>query len=85
MQTASDIFDRSIRRQIELNKARSPSERFLALCELLDAVRAMAPRDAAARQRRLRALAARQLEREQWRAQCRRFLAAQRPDASAGV
>ena len=35
-------FKRSIARQIEINRARTPTERFLALCDLLDAARAMA-------------------------------------------
>ena len=54
-------FERTIREQIALNRARTPTERFRALCDLLDAARAMAPRGAEARERRLRALAARQL------------------------
>ena len=72
-------FDRSVRRQIALNRSRTPTERFLALCELLDAARAMAPNEPAARERRLRVKAVRQQEREQWRAESRRLLASQRP------
>jgi hypothetical protein len=78
-------FERSIRRQIALNRARTPTQRFEALCDLLDAARAMAPQGDEARERRRRALKARDDDRERWRAQCRRFLAAQRPDAAAGV
>ena len=80
-----DAFDRSIREQIALNQARTPTQRFQALCDLLDAVRAMAPRGPEARERRLRALAARQRDREELRAFCRRCLAAGQPDASSGV
>jgi hypothetical protein len=78
-------FERSIREQIALNRARTPTQRFLALCDLLDAARAMAPRGPEARARRLRALAARQLERERWRAEIRRLAAAQQFDVDAGV
>jgi hypothetical protein len=85
MQPAPDMFDRSVMRQIEVNQARSPSERFLALCDLLDAVRDMAPRDEAARERRRRALAVRHQERERWREQCRQFIAAQRAGTPTGL
>ena len=78
-------FEQSVGRQIALNQARTPSERLTALCELLDAVRAMAPAGEEARERRMRALSARRLEREQWRAQCRRLLTAQRTDPRAGI
>lgn len=78
-------FERSIREQIALNRARTPTERFRALCDLLDAARAMAPRGPEARERRLRALAARQLERERWRARLRQLAASQQSDADAGV
>ncbi len=81
MLPANTVFERSIARQIELNRSRTPSERFEALCDLLDAVRAMAPDDPEARARRRRALLARQHEREQWRAEFRRHLARQRPGA----
>ena len=81
----SRIFEQSIQRQIALNQARTPSERFAALCDLLDVAREMAPKDAEARERRLRALLSREHDREQWRAQCRRFAAAERSDPSAGV
>ena len=77
-------FARSIREQIAQNQSRTPSQRFNALCDLLEVARAMAPDDAEARARR-RALAARQLDRERWHEQCRRLLATQRADASTGV
>jgi hypothetical protein len=73
-------FQRSIAEQIAVNRARTPTERFAALCNLLDAARAMAPRDAEARRRRQRALAARQHERERWREQCARLLTTGRAD-----
>ena len=78
-------FERTIHDQIAVNRARTPTQRFQALCDLLDAARAMAPRDDAAGQRRLRALAARDLERKQWRARYRQLAAAQRSDADPGV
>jgi hypothetical protein len=78
-------FDRAIRSQIELNLARTPDERFHALCRLLDDARAMAPRDDESRSRRKLALSAHQLEREKWREQWRRLAAAERLGASAGL
>ena len=80
-----DRFEESVRRQIALNQARTPTERFLALCDLLDSVRAMAPRDPAACERRRRARAARERDREEWRAYCRRVLAAQRGESAPGA
>jgi hypothetical protein len=78
MASAGNMFDRSIRLQIELNQTRTPTQRFQALCELLDFARAMAPLDPASIERRRRALQARQREREEWRAQLRKLVAAQR-------
>ncbi|HEX4792965.1 MAG TPA: hypothetical protein VH370_04185 [Humisphaera sp.] len=78
--TGGNGFDKSILRQIAINRARTPTERFLALCDLLDAARAMAPTDPAARERRMRARAARLQEKEQWRAEYRRLFAANRAD-----
>jgi hypothetical protein len=78
-------FEQSVHRQIQLNQSRTPTERFVALCDLLDFARAMAPKDEQACERRSRALAARNREREQWREQCRRILASQRIDASASI
>ena len=66
----SGLFQRSINRQIEINQARTPSERMAALCELLDAARELAPRDPEAQARRVRADAVRQHDREQWRVRC---------------
>lgn len=86
MSTArDDMLDRSVAEQIALNRARNPSERLLALCDLLDTVRAMAPRGPAARERRRRALAARERDRERMRATFRRLIATGRTDASTGV
>ncbi len=85
MATGNDTFEASIRRQISLNKARSPTDRLAALCDLLDAVRAMAPRGPVACQRRRRALAARERNREQLCAHFRRILATRRADAAAGL
>ena len=85
MATGNDTFAASIVRQISLNKSRSPTERLTALCDLLDAVRAMAPRGSVACQRRRRALAVREPNREQLRAHFRRILATRRPDDATGV
>jgi hypothetical protein len=78
MIASGDKFDEAIRRQIAVNQTRTPDERFAALCDLLDVAREMAPRDAAARDRRLRALESRARDREKWRAICRQFHTAQR-------
>jgi hypothetical protein len=78
-------FQRSIDEQIAINKARTPTERFQALCDLLDAAREMAPKDPEARERRRRALAVREQQKEQLRAFCRRHLAAQRNADSGSV
>jgi hypothetical protein len=80
-----DVFQASVRQQIALNRARTPTQRFEAFFELLEVARAMAPRDGAARQRRLRAAQARQHDREQWRVTCRRFLTTQRADVPPSV
>lgn len=85
MIAGGDQFDEAIRRQIALNRARTPDQRFKALCDLLDAAREMAPRDAAARERRLRVRESRERDREKWRAIVRQFHAAQRASAKPGV
>jgi len=85
MGAREEAFQRSVREQIALNLRRTPTERMLALCELLDSARALAPTHPEARHLRLRALAARQREREQVRADFRRFLAAGGGDTAAGV
>lgn len=85
MRAESDAFRRSIDEQIALNKARTPTQRLLALCDLLDAARALAPRGPAARERRLRALTVRARNREQFRDFFRRLTAAGRTDAPEGV
>lgn len=72
------------RRQIEENRARTPTERFLALCSLLDAVEAMAPTDELSQQRSQRVLARRGREKEEWRAYFRRLAAAERRESSPG-
>lgn len=82
----SDInFQKSIRRQIAVNRARTPTERFMAMCDLIDAALAMAPTDPAAVERRLRVKAARQEEKERWRAEFRRLFAANRTDDTTGI
>ena len=81
----SEPFDRSIREQREINRRRTPTERFLAMCALLDAAREMAPKTPEARQRRLRARAIHDRQRERDRAQLRRFLASRRTDDSGGL
>jgi hypothetical protein len=79
------IFLRGVREQFEINRARTPTQRMLALGELLDAARAMAPQTAEAREARRRALAGRGREREELRAFCRRHIALQRGEPSSGV
>ena len=81
----NEVFEQSIRQQILLNKARTPTERMNALCDLLDVARAMAPSGPEAQERRHRVMMARQREREQLRAICRQFLASRQPDAPTGV
>lgn len=78
MLTAKSSFDRSIERQLAINRSRTPTERFLALCDLLDFVRATVPNDPASRERRLRAQSIRREERERLREQWRQIIAAQR-------
>jgi hypothetical protein len=85
MMPGNNAFQRSIDQQIAINQSRTPSQRLSALCELLDAARAMAPGGPEARERRRRAAVARHLEREQWRVRCRQFLAAQRTNALTGA
>ncbi|GMU84298.1 MAG: hypothetical protein AMXMBFR47_41680 [Planctomycetota bacterium] len=77
--------DESIRQQIAINAARTPTERFQALCDLLDAARALAPDDPESRARRARVQAARNREKERLRDEFRRIIAAQRADAAARV
>ena len=78
-------FERSTREQIAINRARTPTERMQALCDLLDAARAMAPMDPESIARRRRVYEARQKLREKWRDEYRRFVAAYRNDAAEGV
>lgn len=82
---AKPELDESIRQQIAINAARTPTERLLALCDLLDAARALAPDDPESRARRARVLAARNCEKERLRDEFRRIIAAQRADAAEGV
>jgi hypothetical protein len=84
MNALSNQFRRSVRHQIDLNQRRSPTERVLALCDLLDFVSEAAPKDPEAQERRRQVLRSRQREREQWRAEYRRLAARQRIDASSG-
>lgn len=82
----SDVdFQKSIRRQIALNRSRTPTERFLALCDLLEAARQMAPMDPASCERRRRVEAARQKERERWHAEYKQFIAAHQSGAAPRV
>ena len=80
-----EMFKRSIREQIAINQARTPTQRFEALCDLLDAAREMAPTGPEAQERRRRALAVREQNREQLRAFYRRHIASQRTDSSSGL
>lgn len=76
------MYAGSVIRQIILNQARTPTERFEALCNLLDAARAMAPLDPAACERRRRVMATRKRDREKLRALFRKLSAGGRQDAS---
>jgi hypothetical protein len=85
MLTNEDLFQRSVNEQIAINRARTPGERFQALCDLLDAARGMAPTGPEAEDRRRRAESVRQRDREQWRDEFRQFIAAQRAKNQAGA
>ena len=85
MMPGNNVFQRSVDQQIAINQARTPSQRLSALCELLDAARAMAPAGPEAQERRRRAAVIRQLEREQWRVRCRQFLATERTNPRTGA
>jgi hypothetical protein len=85
MELNRDMFQRSVREQIAINQARTPTERFKALCDLLDAARAMAPKGPIAQARRRLALAAREREKEKLREFLRRHIARNGPDDSTGV
>jgi hypothetical protein len=78
-------FRASVLEQIRINRARTPTERFLALCALLDFANAIAPKTPAAEARRRRALAARALDREEMREHFRRLIAAQRRAVADGA
>jgi hypothetical protein len=83
-QIREDPFWRSIRQQIAANQARTPSERMHALFDLLDTARAMAPRDPESCERRRRAQAVRNREREEARARIRQLIASRRVDPESG-
>ena len=85
MSKMDDPFTRSIKMQIELNRARTPTQRFEALCDLLESLRAMAPRDLDAIQRRKRISEMRERDREKSHAEWRRLYATQRTDTADGV
>jgi len=78
-------FNKSVLRQIEIKRARTPTERFLALCDLPDAERALAATNPVARERQARERAARLREKEEWRAEYRRLFAANRADDTPRV
>lgn len=75
-------FKRSVRRQVEINQLRTPTERFQAMLDLLDLADAMQAQDPASRERRRRE---KKKERERHREQLKRFLAAHRIDRSSRV
>jgi hypothetical protein len=80
-----DPFQRSILMQIEINRARTPAERFQALCDLLDTLSAMMPTDSEAIDRRRRVAAVRARDRENSHAQWRRLYASQWSNSADGV
>jgi hypothetical protein len=73
-----DPFRQSIRQQIAINRARTPTQRFEAFLELMEATRAMMPMDPAAIERRRRAQKRRDREREEFREFCKRLAEAER-------
>ena len=77
--------DSSIQQQIAINRARTPSQRFLALCDLLESERAMKPNDEAARKRYQRVRELRQREREKFHAEWRRLFAVKRANLAEGI
>lgn len=79
------MFERSVRQQFLVNRARTPTERMMAVCDLLDVVRAMAPDGPEARERRRRVMVLRQQEKERWRAINRQLLATGRLEPATGV
>jgi hypothetical protein len=85
MLPSNDRFRQTVLRQIALNQSRTPTERFLALCDLLGAARAMAPEDPAACERRLRAKSLSDSERERSRAEFRRLLANAQASSAQGI
>jgi hypothetical protein len=85
MELNRDMFQRSVNEQIAINQARTPTQRFQALCDLLDFARAMAPKGPEAQARRRLALAAREREKDKLREFLRRHIARQRSDDSTGV
>lgn len=85
MRTPEQAFRKSVRRQIEINRARTPTERFQAFLDLLEAARAMAPTDPGSVARRRRARRRRDREREEFREFCRRLVAAERAGVPARV
>lgn len=80
-----DPFEEAIREQIAINQARTPTQRFLALCDLLDDLRAMAPMDPESIERRRRVQAAKERKREQVRAYIRQLIAAHRAEHPQSV
>jgi hypothetical protein len=81
MRTMSNLpnahFDEEALREIRVNQSRTPTERFKALCALLEAERAKALHDLAFRERLRQAQAVREKERKAFRALLRRIVAAE--------
>jgi hypothetical protein len=85
MNNQAAAFRRSVSQQMRQNRLRTPDARFLALCELLETARAMAPKDPASVERRRKAQKRRDREREQFREFCRGLVTAGRDGISPGV
>jgi len=85
MPPEKDAFWRSVEQQIAINQSRTPTERFEALCQLLDEARAMAPQGPEAERRRRAAESVRELEREKLRARFRELIATHGSDAETGA
>ena len=79
------MFRQSVRKQIAAHRSLTPTQRLLALCDLLDSLRAMTPDTPEAIERRTRVMAARQKQQEQFRARWRHWAAAERAGSAESL
>lgn len=80
-----EFFDKrlSIREKVAINQQRTPTERFLAMCDLMDFIRATARMDPKSIERRRRKRLARDEQRKRDHAAIRAIVARTRAEASA--